>query len=68
MSRLDGLKIAVSPLTNEIYAGYVKGDRWTSKVNVTDQVIKAVIEHLKEAQCDYQCSLGVLALRQGSRE
>jgi hypothetical protein len=68
MSKLETLKMSVSPLTSEIYAGYVKGDHWISKVNVTDQVIKAIIEHLKEAQCDYGCSLGTLSLKPSIRE
>ena len=68
MSKLETLKIAVSPLTNGIYAGYVKGNSWTSKVNVTHQAIKAVMEHLIEAQCDYECSLGVLSFKQSDKQ
>jgi len=68
MSKLSEIKVAVSPLSNTIFAGYVKGDRWTSKVDVTDQVIKAVMEHLSVAQCDYEGKLGVLTLKLIIRE
>lgn len=46
---LKDLTIGVSPLTNRIYAGYANKKNknlFTSKVDVTDQVIRALKEHL----------------------
>lgn len=68
MSKLDSLKIGVSPLTNKIFAGYIKGNSWTSKINVTEQVIKAVMEHMHKAQCDYECVHGTLKFEEKAVE
>lgn len=50
MGKLDELIVGVSPLTGKIYAGYVsKRDprAFTSKVDVTDQVLSAVSTHMQ---------------------
>lgn len=41
------IKLGVSPLTNEIYAGYVnkKGDLWTEKQDVTIPALVCVAQH-----------------------
>lgn len=51
MAKLDDLVIGVSPLTGRIYAGYTsksEPQRFTSKVDVTDQVRNAVVSHMQE--------------------
>ena len=47
------MKIATSPITNTIYAGNTRKPKngpevWTKKEDVTDQVISAMFEWLKE--------------------
>lgn len=41
------IKLGVSPLTNEIYAGYVnkQSNLWTEKQEVTMQALMCVIQH-----------------------
>lgn len=41
------LKFGLSPLTNEIYAGYAnkKGDEWTEKQDVTIQVLLCTVQY-----------------------
>lgn len=45
---MSGIKIGCSPLTGKIYAGKVlKSGLWASgKVDVTDEAVKSVAEHL----------------------
>lgn len=57
MNDLPNLQVAVSPLSNTIFAGYsraVKGKpglmNWTRKQDVTKQAIDAVIRHLLDDQ------------------
>lgn len=42
------IKIAVSPLTNTIYAGKVnkKGTEWLDKIDVTEVVLSAVAQYM----------------------
>lgn len=60
MSNLEGLKIWVSPLSHKIYVGFVDTDGTvaTSKVNVTEMAISAVMQHLDLEQCEYGCTAG----------
>lgn len=53
MNDLPNLRVAISPLSHSIFAGYareVKGKpgvmSWTRKQDVTKQAIDAVIQHL----------------------
>ena len=48
MKKLSELKIWVSALTNEIYAGYRRknGRGITQKVNITGEVMAAVMAHM----------------------
>jgi hypothetical protein len=53
MDDLPNLRVAISPLSNRIFAGYsraVKGKpglmNWTRKQDVTKEAIDAVIRHL----------------------
>lgn len=41
------IRFGVSPITNQIFAGYVnkKGDTWTTKQDVTTDVLFAVAQH-----------------------
>ena len=41
------IRIGVSPITNQIFAGYVnkKGDTWTTKQDVTTEIMFAVAIH-----------------------
>lgn len=41
------IKFCVSPITNEIYAGYVnkKGNLWTERQNVTIPALVCVAQH-----------------------
>lgn len=41
------IKFCVSPITNEIYAGYVnkKGNLWTEKQDVTMPALLCVVQH-----------------------
>lgn len=54
---LPNLQVAISPLSNRIFAGYsrpVKGKpglmNWSRKQDVTKQAIDAVIRHLLDGQ------------------
>ncbi|WP_371380873.1 hypothetical protein [Sporomusa aerivorans] len=62
MKNLEELKIWVSPLSHEIYAGFVDKDGTvaTNKVNVTEMAITAVMLHLDVEQCEYGCRAGRL--------
>lgn len=54
MKNID-IVVATSPITGEIFAGKLnkKGDKWLSKVMVTNQAIVAVIEHLRQTKKEY---------------
>lgn len=41
------IKVGVSPITNQIFVGYVnkKGDTWTKKQDATTEILFAVAEH-----------------------
>lgn len=43
---LDNLKLAVSGLTNRIYAGYVSKNNqtWTQKVDVTEMFVEVMVD------------------------
>lgn len=59
---LDNLRIWVSPLTNTIYAGYINKDGKTvrQKLDVTQQVLSAVAEHIDVERCVYEFADGEL--------
>jgi hypothetical protein len=59
---LENLRIWVSPITNKIYAGYINKDGVTArqKVDVTEQVLSAVAEHIDQEQCVYEFAAGTL--------
>lgn len=59
---LENLKIWVSPMTHIVYAGYARGNSVTSKIDITEQVISAVAEHLDLEQCRYEMGAGTLML------
>ena len=42
---LENIKIGCSPLSGNIYAGYVRGNTWTKQVDRTKEVLSAAIEH-----------------------
>ena len=41
------IKVGVSPITNQIFVGYVnkKGDTWTTKQHATTEILFAVAQH-----------------------
>ena len=41
------IKVGISPITNQIFVGYVnkKGDTWTTKQDMTTEILFAVAEH-----------------------
>ena len=41
------IKVGVSPITNQIFVGYVnkKGDIWTTKQDATTEILFTVAEH-----------------------
>jgi hypothetical protein len=56
------VKIAVSPLTNTIYAGKVnkKGTEWLSKEDVTEQVLSAVAQYMDGNYAEIDFGIGKL--------
>lgn len=44
------IKVGVSPITNQIFVGYVnkKGDTWTIKQDATTEILFAVAQHAIE--------------------
>ena len=44
------IKVGVSPITNQIFVGYVnkKGDTWTTKQDATTEILFAVAQHAIE--------------------
>lgn len=44
------IKVGVSPITNQIFVGYVnkKGDTWTTKQDMTTEILFAVAQHAIE--------------------
>jgi hypothetical protein len=77
MPRIDDLKIWVSPLTNEIYAGYLskRGNAAiaTTKVNVSSQVMATVMQRLDQEAgeskgMEYTSKAGTLTWRRKEKE
>lgn len=71
---LEELKIWVSPLTNEIYAGYFgKSGKAASQINVTNQVMSAVAKRLDQeteegAGMEYTYEAGTLTWKRRAKE
>lgn len=44
------IKVGVSPITNQIFVGFVnkKGDTWTTKQDMTTEILFAVAQHAIE--------------------
>lgn len=60
---LTNLKIWSSPITNTIYAGYTNKDGTEAKVkiDVTDQIRRAVMQHFHQSAGQYwTCPVGEL--------
>ena len=62
---LENLKVWCSPLTSTIYAGYINKDGRTvkSKIDVTQQVIDAVMQHMDVTKEEYECEAGELIFK-----
>lgn len=63
---LEKLKIWCSPVTGTIYAGYEKNGAATQKVEVTKQVVDAVIQHMDVTNRDYECVAGELMFKKNT--
>lgn len=60
--KANEIKIAVSPLTNTIYAGKVNknGTEWLDKADVTEDIIEAVAEYMDKSYREIEFPTGIL--------
>ncbi|MEK4141784.1 hypothetical protein NST48_12595 [Paenibacillus sp. FSL M7-0547] len=60
---LVNLKVWCSPVTGIIYAGFENNGVASKKVEVTKQVVDAVIHHMDVTNRDYECAAGDLIFK-----
>ncbi|NJJ38563.1 hypothetical protein HCB82_05150 [Paenibacillus sp. 7028] len=60
---VEKLQVWCSPLTGTIYAGYTKNGSATQKLDVTSQVINAVMQHMDVTKEEYECAAGDLVFK-----
>jgi hypothetical protein len=60
--KANEIRIAVSPLSNTIYAGKTnkQGNEWLDKEDVTEDVIGAVAEYMDKAYSSIEFAQGTL--------
>jgi hypothetical protein len=63
--RLNKLIISTSPITGAIYAGYSNdgGKTFSTKIEVTKQVVDAVSMHMDLTEKQYECAAGELIFK-----
>lgn len=62
---LEKLIISTSPVTGAIYAGFSSdgGKTFRDKIDVTQQVMSAVMMHMDMKRVDYECDAGDLIFK-----
>lgn len=58
--KIENIKVWCSSLTGTIYAGYTKNGVATKKIDVTKQVVNAVMQHMHVSDTNYECTAGEL--------